>query len=193
MPNAHSKFMYWTYSPTFKNKHNFIDPRIIIARHIGWLKNNIEVTDFSTPEPDNYNRAVFTTTPQECLLIEDQIIYYDNQNNGWITLMYVPPEQIEDVDDWICSCNKLAVWCHLKPPRIKQQRSLLWARHNISDTNQTDNERLYTMGYYENLKVKYFSDNTEYVDSLLGEARAILKNYVPEEHDETDCCDDSLC
>ena len=43
-------------------------------------RNSPTVTDFSTPEPDNYNRAVFTTTPQECLLIEDQIVYYDNSD-----------------------------------------------------------------------------------------------------------------
>ena len=66
---------------------------------------------------------------------------------------------------------------------------MLWTRHNISDTNMTDNERLYTMGYFETLKVKYFNDDTNYVDSLLGQARAILKDPWPEVKDETDYCD----
>ena len=52
----------------------------------------------------------------------------------------------------------------------------------------TDNERLYTMGYYEDLKVKYFNDDTTYVDSLLGSARAILSDPIPEELDDADYC-----
>lgn len=184
MPNPQTKFMYWTYSPNRITKQDFPDPRIAIARQIAWHKTSNETTEFVTPEPDNYNRAVFTEKITECPLIEDQVVYYDKVRQGWITVMYVPREQIELVDAWIANSDKLAVWCHLKPPRIKPRRNLLWARHNISEGSQTDNERLYTMGYYENLKVKYFSDDASYVDSLLGEARDSLKNPIPEELEE---------
>jgi hypothetical protein len=70
--------------------------------------------------------------------------------------------------------------------KIKPQRGLLWARHNIRNDNQTDNERLFTMGYFDEFKVKYFNDDATYVDSLLGEARASLKVLQPEveEQDE---------
>jgi hypothetical protein len=192
MPNPQSRYMFWTYSPELKDKHDFPDPRIPIARHIAWTKTTNPDTEFFTPEPDNYNRAIFTEKITECTLVEDQVIYYDKVRQGWLTIMYVPDEQIQEIDAWITQSNKLAVWCHLKPPRIKPRRNLLWARGNIRDDTQTDNERLYTMGYYENLKVKYFSDDTTYVDSLLGEARATLKNFVPEEQSETDY-DNSLC
>jgi hypothetical protein len=50
----------------------------------------------------------------------------------------------------------------------------------------TTNEKLYAEGYYENFKIKYFSDDTEYVDSLLGVARVILKNPWPEAEEDTD-------
>jgi hypothetical protein len=174
------RHVYWTYSYGFNGKKDFIDPRIPIARHIGWKKSTSEFADYPTPEPDNYNRAVFTTKLWECPLVEDQVVYYDQNKQGWMIVLYVPQEDIVEVDRWIYHLPTIAVWRHLKPPKIKPQRSLLWTRGNISDTNQTDNERLYTMGYFDELKVKYFSDDAAYVDSLLGEARAILKDPWPE-------------
>lgn len=186
MPNAHSKFMYWTYSYEFQGKKDFQDPRVLIARHTGWKKTTCEDTEYPIPEPDNFNRAMATVKLTECPLIEDQVIYYDNQKKCWINVMYVPDELRVEIDRWISAQLTIAVWRHLKSPRLKQQRNLLWTRHNISDTNQTDNERLYTMGYYEDLKVKYFNDDAAYVDSLLGTARAILSDPIPEELDEVD-------
>lgn len=180
------KHMFWTYGPEYSGRTEFNDPRVVLARHTGWKKYHVPETDYCIPEPDNYNRAVFARLPIDCAMIEDQVIFYDQENQGWITLMYVPPEQLTAVDAWIQQCRPLANWIHLKAPKIKQRRGLLWTRDNISDSMQTDNERLYTMGYYEDLKVKYFNDDTEYVDSLLGTARAILKNPIPEELDEVD-------
>jgi len=184
MPNPQAKFMYWSYGPEYQGARDLPDPRLTLARHIGWKKVHSEDTEYPTPEPDNYNRAVYSSTPVDCSIIEDQVIY--KYKDAWITLLYVPSEDTAQVDSWIFQCKPKAVWCHLKAPKIKQQRQMLWTRHNISDTNQTDNERLYTMGYFEALKVKYFNDDTEYVDSLLGTARAILNDPIPEELDEVD-------
>ena len=170
------KHMYWTYGPEYANKNELNDPRIALAKWLGWKKLNYPITEYSTPEPDNYNRAVFANDPVDCKIIKDQVIFYDKVNQGWITLMYVPDTQLAEVDSWIEQCRPQAHWVHLRAPRIKPQRGLLWARNNIRDDNQTDNERLYTMGYFDEFKVKYFSDDTTYVDSLLGEVRATLKN-----------------
>ena len=186
-PNT-SKHVFWSYNYKFNKQKDFADPRIVIARQIGWKKNSTDFAEYSIPEPENYNRAIFMPTPTECPIVEDQVIYYDELKQGWITVMYVPVEQIVEVDRWIKTTYPLAQWRHLKPPKIKQQRNLLWTRGNISDRNMTDNERLYTMGYYEDLKVKYFNDDTTYVDSLLGSARAILSDPIPEELDDADYC-----
>jgi hypothetical protein len=125
--------------------------------------------------------------PTECPLIEDQVMFYDSLRQGWITLMYVPQEQLTEVNAWITQLNPQADWRYTKAPKPKPHRQLLWTRHNFKINEQTENERLYTMGYYENLKSKYFSDDAEYVDSLLGTARAVLENFVPEEqNDEVD-------
>lgn len=184
-----NKYVFWTYHNEYPGTRNFIDPRLPIARLTGWKKATGDFTECPTPEPDNYNRAIVTNKPLECLLIEDQVIYFDQYHKHWITLMYVPEEQINDVDLWIKCCNKSAVWCHLKPPAVKKQRALLWTRDNMNSTNMTENERLYTLGYYKNLKIKYFNDDTTYVDSLLGSARAVLDDPIPEELDDTDYCD----
>ena len=177
------KHMYWTYGPEYALDIELKDPRLALAKHLGWKKLNSAYTEYTTPEPDNYNRAVFGLHPIDCDVIEDQVIYYDKSSQGWITLMYVPDHQITQIDAWIAQCQPWAYWQHNKPPKIKPQRGLLWVRGNISDVNQTDNERLYTMGYFDEFKVKYFNDDTEYVDSLLGEARAALNNPQPEAED----------
>jgi len=187
MPNPQSKFMFWSFSPEYQGRRDFIDPRVVLARYLGWKKTFAEYTDYSTPEPDNYNRAVFQSQPTECALIEDQVIFYDSLRQGWITLMYIPREQLTEVNTWITQLNPQADWRYYKAPQPKPNRHLLWTRHNFRKDEQTENERLYTMGYYENLKSKYFSDDAEYVDSLLGTARAVLENFVPEEqNDEVD-------
>lgn len=181
--SAIPKHMFWTYGPEFAKRNYLSDPRMALAKHIGWKKFHYPDTEFKTPEPDNYNRAILAKYPYDCTVIEDQVFYYDKDTKGWITLMYVPDNLVGAVDSWIYQCKPWAVWCHQRAPKIKPQRSLLWVRSNICEDNQTDNERLYTMGYFDDLKVKYFSDDTEYVDSLLGEARASLKNPLPEEEE----------
>lgn len=189
MSNHHTRLISWTYGPEYQGTRDLPDPRIAIARHTAWYKSSTEYTDYPTPEPDNYNRAVIANVPIDCTIIEDQVFYYDKTHKHWITVMYVPEELDVEVDSWIKQCKPKAVWYHAKPPKIKQRKNLLWTRDNKSSSTLTDNERLYTMGYYEDLKVKYFSDDIEYIDSLLGESRDLLKNFVPEEHSDTDYCD----
>lgn len=174
------KHMYWTYGPEYDHDVELPDPRLVIAKHIGWKKLHTPETEYRTPEPDNYNRAVFANTPIDCTIIEDQVIYYNKSTKSWITVMYVPDEQIIEVDSWIEQCRPQAHWVHLRAPKIKPERGMLWCRGNINENSQTDNERLYTMGYFDEFKVKYFSDDTTYVDSLLGEVRTSIKNLQPE-------------
>jgi hypothetical protein len=182
-PNI-SKHVFWSYNYKFNKQKDFPDPRIVIARQIGWKKNSTDFAEYTIPEPENYNRAIFMPTPTECPIVEDQVVYYDEHKQGWITVMYVPVEQIVEVDRWITTTYPSAQWRHTKPPRVKLQRGMLWTRDNKSNNTLTDNERLYTMGYFDDLKVKYFNDDTTYVDSLLGESRDSLKNFVPEEQSD---------
>lgn len=115
--------MFWSYLG-HKPKRDYIDPRIIIARQIGWQKQAGD-TAFSVPEPDNYNRAVLTDLPVECLSIEDQVIYKDKSKDCWITVLYVPEEQHEVYDQWLAKLKPQAYWQHTKPPKLKNKRSIL--------------------------------------------------------------------
>tara|TARA_R110000868_G_scaffold396748_1_gene669039 strand:+ start:416 stop:979 length:564 start_codon:yes stop_codon:yes gene_type:complete len=177
------KHMFWTCAPEYFSTAELPDPRLAVARYTGWKKLHTPETDYCTPEPDNYNRAILSRNPVDCTIVEDQVIYYISANKLWITLMYVPEELVVQVDTWMAQCKPLAYWQHLRAPKIKPTRGLLWARGNIRDDTQTDNERLFTMGYFDEFKVKYFSDDTTYVDSLLGEARAALNSPQPEAED----------
>lgn len=113
--------MFWSYLGQ-KPKRDYVDPRIAIARQIAWQKLPGE-TSYTVPEPDNYNRAVITDKPVECLSIEDQVIY--KSFNGWITVLYVPEEQHDVYDSWLAELKPKAYWQHTKPPKLKKQRSIL--------------------------------------------------------------------
>lgn len=174
----------WNYTKYFKPDKDLIDPRLAIARHIAWHRGTTPDTDRSVPEPDNFNRAIFANKPYDCDFIEDQVFYFDKSRNNWFSVYYVPDEQVDEFNLWIDKLEPNAFWQHLNAPKIRLQRSLLWTRDNKSQKTLTDNERLHTLGYYEDLKVKYFSDDATYVDSLLGESRDLLKNFVPEEQSD---------
>jgi len=116
-----NKPMTWCYN-TQAPRRDYIDPRIPIAKQIGWTKLHGD-TPYTVPEPDNYNRAVVTAKPVECLGIEDQVIYKDRSKNAWITVLYVPEEQQAEYDLWLKRINPRAHWQHTRAPKLKKQRS----------------------------------------------------------------------
>tara|TARA_R110000822_G_scaffold178429_1_gene318380 strand:+ start:97 stop:462 length:366 start_codon:yes stop_codon:yes gene_type:complete len=116
------KLSYWTY--TKSQRHEYPDPRIAIARHIGWQKYTGDETSFSVPEPDNYNRAVFTDTAVECPFIENQVIYKDSVRNGWVCVMLVADEQTGEYTAWQERLAPRAHWHHIRAPKIKKSRCI---------------------------------------------------------------------
>lgn len=160
------------------------DPRIAVARHIGWHKPFNNETDYSLPEPDHFNYGGLADRPIECPFIANQVFYKDKKTELWWTLYYVTEEQNAEFIAWADPISFTLCWTPHRVTRMRQRRGLLEFKGKLAEYNQTDNERLYTMGYYEKLKVKYFSDDISLMDSLLGQARASLKNYVPEEYND---------
>jgi len=116
-----NKPMSWSYTGDIPRRA-YIDPRIPVAKQIGWSKLHGD-TPYTVPEPDNYNRAIAAEQAIECLLVEDQVIYKDSSRNHWITLMYVPDEQLAEYELWLKRQRVKAHWQHLRPPKIKKQRS----------------------------------------------------------------------
>lgn len=119
-----NKHIHWTYN-TDRPRREYLDPRLPVARHIGWNKVLGAETVNCVPEPDNYNRAVITDKPVECLGIEDQVIYLDRNKQHWVTVLYVPEEQFAEYDLWLARLKPTAHWQHSKPPKIRKQRSLM--------------------------------------------------------------------
>lgn len=111
--------MFWTYSG-LNPKRDYIDPRIAVARQIGWQKLPGDETNFTVPEPDNYNHCIIMDKPTECKFIESQVVYKDK--NKWFTLMLVPDELISEYNQWLLTINPEAYWQHTRPPKLKSQR-----------------------------------------------------------------------
>lgn len=120
--NERTKLMYWTYGPDFELKQNLQDPRIAIARQLGWQKYYNECTEYATPEPDNYNRAIWNLLPVDCKIADFQVIYKDHHNDAWFTVMYIPEEKIEEYQAWLSVFNPKAHWQHEDAPAIKARR-----------------------------------------------------------------------
>jgi hypothetical protein len=142
------------------------DPRLAIAKHIGWNKPLGNETDYTTPEPDHYNYAVFNARPWECPFLEDQVFYKDKKLNGWWSVYYVPESQRDEFLTWADPRPFDICWTPMRVTRMRTRRPLLYAKtHSVE---QTIHERLYTMGYYDELQNE-FSIN---IGDTLGQPRA---------------------
>lgn len=117
--NAVSGWVYNGITP----KLDYSDPRIIIAKHIGWQKYAGSDTIYSIPEPDNYNRAVFTEKPVECKLVEDQVVYKERVKNGWMCVLLVSDAEEQAYNTWLEQLKPLAHWFHNHPARIRNKKS----------------------------------------------------------------------
>jgi hypothetical protein len=135
------------------------DPRIAVAKHIGWIKPISNETEYSLPEPDHYNYGGLADKPIECPFVPDHVFYRDRQSRGWWTLYYVPEELNEQFIAWADDIDYNYRWTPHRTTRMRHRRPLLWARP--SSIEQTIDERLFTMGYYDRLQTTYNIDITE--------------------------------
>jgi hypothetical protein len=117
------QYITWTYAGS-KPRREYTDPRIPIAKQVGWTK-VLGETAFTIPEPDNYNRAVITEYPVECVGIEDQVIYRDLNKDHWVCVLYVPEDQLGEYDSWLKRLKPIAHWQHTKAPKLRKSRSLM--------------------------------------------------------------------
>ena len=158
------------------------DPRVAIARHIGWTKSASLLTEYSTPEPNNYNRSVCDIRSRPCNFIEDQVYYFDATRRLWFTVYYVPPELFAEFDTWMTSLPVQARWRPSLSNKLRPQRRLLWAKGSSGPGTLTDNERLFTLGYYDELRSRHFTLDDSYLNSALGKPRRLLENFDINDH-----------
>lgn len=157
---------FWSLSIT---KHPERDPRVAIARHIGWIANtNTKApTEWKLPEPVNYNHAVKAKKPIDCPLVKDAV-YYKNTDGHWWSIYYVTADRQEEFKQWLDTVPIDVYWYHNRPSQLRPVRGMLYARKN---QDLTENERLYSMGYYSHLSNKYFSLNDTMLLERLGPVR----------------------
>jgi hypothetical protein len=168
----------WTYSKSHQGFHNLIDPRTAIARQLNWQRSTSNITEYTLPEPENYNRAVYSPCPIEFTWVKFQVIYKDTYRNAWITACHLTAAECLKFDAW-AQANDMTYWRHHKPRSLRHRKLLL--ERGATKAEISLDERLLTMGYYKNMVVKYFDGDAHIVKSRLGEARACLADLFNDE------------
>ena len=153
------------------------DPRVPIARHIGWKKSYTPYTEYSTPEPDNYNHGILLEKPILCDFIRDQVVYRRAKLGHWWTMFVVPEEQEAEFITWLHTLQVIVYWYAPRAIKPKERKPHLWSKKTQAEL--TDNERLYTMGYYKNLESKYFTEDNKELSLRIGNPRADINSTVP--------------
>lgn len=160
----------WDYMRISRQVSPKFDPRIAIARHLDWRADySPNVTTWTLPEPNNYNHAVRSARPLDCEFIRDAV-YYKTDTGSWWSVYFIPDELIKDFHLWLEQQTIEVYWFNSKPTKLKTRKTLLHVAKNAAEL--TDNERLFTMGYYSEFGAKYFCDDDTILLSHLGTARA---------------------
>jgi hypothetical protein len=141
------------------------DPRIAIAKQLAWTRPLTSETDYSLPEPDHYNYAGLSSKIWDCPVIESQVFYWDRRLAAWWSVYYVPEDKVNDFLTWGDDIPFDFCWTPFRVSRMRHRRTLLKTR--ASAVEQTPEERLFTMGYYDKLQNTYNID----ISSTLGEPR----------------------
>jgi hypothetical protein len=160
----------WTMSRT----HTFPDPRLPIAKHIGWERPIGADTDFHVPEPDNYNYAVKADKPMECPHV-DFHVYYKDPDGAWWTTYIVTEKNKDAFIAWAEPIEFQLCWVNPRSPKQRTRRKMLWVKKAAPEL--TLNERLYTMGYFDKFSTKYVDGAGEILTARMGTLRADLPNW----------------
>lgn len=183
---------YWQYIG--KDCGLLPDPRISVVRHMGWqLPVNISL--YSGAEPDNYNFAVFDHRPHDFKFIQHQCwykidhVFKRKKVLGWIGL-YIAEERLQSIlfNREILKIQPEAVWRYDKARLIRPKRTELQRErfhYKSKDGNLTTEERLYQLGYYENLQRKYFDGDERFI-KVVGQPRGFVLDSYPEDMDQND-------
>lgn len=147
-----------------------LDPRTALARHIGWhaLTNTASYSDFTYPEPINYNYAVRAQRLIHCDFVRNSVFYRDLTENKWWSLYVVEKSAIRQFFDWVKLQPIDIFWFNRTPPQPRRVKRILY---NTKPADINGNERLFQMGYYSKLQSKYFSEDDKKLLELLGPVR----------------------
>ena len=165
----------WGFYPPTKQR-DIPDPRVAISQHIGWVRSTTLDTDYTTPEPDNYNFAILADHAIDCKFVKDQVFYLDRKGMGWWSVYYVPDNDVDLFTIWMKQQRFKMYWSNNRSPKVRPRRRMLYSNNRTVEL--TLNERLYAMGYFKDFSVKYLGDDDAMLLERLGPARAeVYKDY----------------
>jgi hypothetical protein len=155
-------------------KQHLPDPRTAIVRHIQWTKpvygtKNRGLTDWSVPEPDAYNSALFAQQPIDCPFIKSQVWYYDETRQGWFSVYYIEAEQKLEWARWFINKPWTAHWTVFKQSQLRKTRPMLAERKRSNSEELTLHERLNELNYYSALLNKVEEDAKFSILQRIGE------------------------
>jgi hypothetical protein len=162
---------YWCMSPGERFAQPLPDPRIAVVSHIDWVPN--KYSNWSRPEPDNYNRAIFDNKAIYIEGIRNQCWYRDHRRGGWFSLYYVKGDEAEVFVDYI-KANRVRAFWNYKSVAVRSiiPRIDLESKRNYGKImNLTVDERLYDLGFYNMLLDKGL--DPEYLQKIVGTRRDI--------------------
>ncbi len=170
----------WHLSKDFRPKTTFIDPRLPIVKHTAWVQDIHQGKTFNkTPEPDNYNFAIFAAGPHEIPDIVYQCWYRDRMRGGWFSLCVLrSPEETHIAHTWLQNNPWYAYWVYTSAPAIRQSMSMIAQQTYKKNTKlePTTDERLYQLGFYEGLLAKGLDEIN--LQRMVGTPREL--NYEPD-------------
>lgn len=170
----------WLVDPRYANLthlHSLPDPRLPLSRHIDWINPGQSDTPWSFPEPDNINHAVISDRYHFIPFLKNQIWYKDVYLNAWVSLYYVPLDQLLIYEDYIQELPAWATWCSRREQKPRRQLSLIerdikkcmGIRQRIQHTLD---ERLCELGHTERLTALGVSK--EYQEQRIGIPRNLI-------------------
>lgn len=177
----------WKFIDTSINR--LPDPRVSIAVLTAWAPVKSDNRQRPGVEPDNYNFAVFDKQPHDLKFVEHSAFYLSQNHGltGWFSV-YVVEERLQAVlfNREMLRIQPQAIWRYSRAKPVRPVKPILTENVNgLNKHNMTPEERLWSMGYYENLQRKYFDGDEKFI-KVLGEPRGFVLNYQPEVDDSGD-------
>lgn len=160
----------WNFKPGYQGERIEFDPRVPVARHIGWRRPSQfgQPTTWSLPEPDNYNTAIYDKRIHEFPFIEEMVAY--RHLDGWISI-YLCNYSVRM--DWIRQViREIKPWAtwYGKGVAMRKPITCLTVDNRINRADFTDEERFNELGFWDTLKMK--TDDPRIIDSRIGEYTA---------------------
>lgn len=145
---------HWTLNSHYIGADIKVDPRAIVANHIGWQPprrcstGGWQPTTAGMPEPDIYNYGIFDYRAYDFDTVKEQVFF--RYRKGWISLYYILPEEKLSFTLTTRNIKPWGFWTH-RGTSPRRSATLLERDTRLNAKELTENEILYEQNYYNRL------------------------------------------